>query len=62
MIEKKYKISFQEGLHARPAKILVRIAKEAQSKYIFQIDMEKVMLKVCWELYPYKQHLELKLP
>jgi len=32
MIEKKYKISFQEGLHARPAKMLVRIAKEAQSK------------------------------
>lgn len=32
MIKKKYKISFQEGLHARPAKMLVGIAKEVQSK------------------------------
>ena len=31
MIEKKYTVSFSDGLHARPAKGLVEIARQVQS-------------------------------
>ena len=31
MIEKKYTVSFPEGLHARPAKALVELARQVDS-------------------------------